>query len=490
MGFSRRRFVECSCKSLAAVGATHFLRKFGMMNAYAQGVSDYKALVCVFLFGGNDGNNIVIPMDATGYADYAAARSFMAIAQNSVLPITASSVQAPYGSAAFGLHPALTDLQSMFSAGDLAVAANVGPLVRPTTRTQYLNRQVALPTNLFSHSDQQNEWQTAAANSLTSIGWGGRIADAMQYANAGAQYPMMVSMAGAPVFTNGNQSVPVTISAQNPSGGVTPPVTGVTCNTSTSGQGSTANCTSRRNVMQQVLTMDTGISLVQGASDTMTKAFLYTDLLNNARSGVAALSNSGEYVFPNAQGTPASFSLGNQLRQVAEIIQVRQALGVSRQIFFVSLGGFDTHSNQGTTETAVAATQPYLLAQLNAGLRAFWNSLGELGVRDNVTTFTLSDFARTLQPNTNNGTDHAWGNHQFVLGGAVQGGNIYGTFPTLKLGSLSPEDAGSNGRWIPTSSIDQFGAALASWFGVETANLPTIFPHLPNFNNQKMGFLG
>lgn len=496
MGFSRRRFIECSCKSLAAVTAASYFRRFGMMNAYAQGVNDYKALVCIFLSGGNDSNNMVIPMDGTGFSDYSATgvRNNIALTQGQALPIALANAQGAYASNQFGLHPSLIELQALFNTGKLAVAANVGPLVRPTTRTQYLNRSVQLPTNLFSHSDQQNEWQTSAPNSLSSIGWGGRIADAMQYANAGSQYPMTVSLAGAAPFAVGQQSVPVTLVPQNavtnqtdPNYRKSPDVTGVNCSSGSS-QSNSTTCAARTNAMQNVLTMDTGLSLVQAASDTMNKSFLYSSLLNSARSGAAAFNTSFQF---NNGNTLQNTSFGNQLRQVAEIIQVHQALGVNRQIFFVSIGGFDTHSGQGVTFTnGNGNDQPGLLRQLSQGMNALWSALGEIGMQNNVAIFTLSDFARTLQSNTGGGTDHAWGSHQFVLGGNVLGGDMYGAFPVLKLGSAGPNDAGSNGRWIPTSSIDQFGAALASWFGVGTSNLPAIFPNLPNFNNQKMGFLG
>jgi uncharacterized protein (DUF1501 family) len=301
----------------------------------------------------------------------------------------------------------------------------------------------------------------------------------MQYANGGSQYPMVVSVAGASIYTNGVQSTPVNVLAS-------PGVAQIGANCSSgSSESNSANCTSRTAALQQLLTMDSGISLVQAASGTTSNAFTYTNLLNNARLGVPALATA----FPSS-------GIGPQLQQVAQMIQVRAALGVKRQIFFVAMGGFDTHTSQGTTSGTGA--QPTLLQQLSQGMNAFYQALGETamgtepgnvqGLQNNVTAFTLSDFGRALQPNTGGGSDHAWGNHQLIMGGAVHGGDMYGRFPTLVFGT--GDDAGSNGRWIPTTSIDQYGATLASWFGVDDPTLPMIFSNLHNFPQQKLGFMG
>lgn len=464
MGFSRRSFIECTCKSLSALTMASAFRRFGLMNAYAQGISDYKALVCIFLFGGNDANNVIVPMDTTGFGAYNSVRgnSSVGLAQNILLPVQTKT------GALYGFHPTMPEIQSLFNnQKNIAVMANVGPLVTPTTRAQYLARSVSVPSNLFSHSDQQNEWQTSAKNSQSVVGWGGKIADAMQYANAGSQYPPAVSTAGSAVFTAGNVTAPVNITAGSSSS--------VTCTTGSSAA-NTADCTSRTATLQQLLTFDTGAALIQAASDVTSRSFLYTDLLTQARIGAPALTT----VFPAGNG------LATQLLQVAQIIQVRAALGMKRQIFFVSLGGFDTHSAQGTT-TGTGA-QPTLLSQLSQAMSAFNSAMAELGVQNSVTSFTLSDFARTLQPNTGGGTDHAWGGHQLIMGGAVLGQEIYGQYPTLALGG--PNDAGNNGRWIPTTSIDQYGATLASWFGVAESDLNSIFPNLPNFTTKNVGFLG
>jgi uncharacterized protein (DUF1501 family) len=462
MATSRRKFIECTCKSIAALGLGSAFSRFGLVNAYAQAITDYKALVCVFLFGGNDGNNLVVPFDTAGYNNYSTLRGGptlgLAIPQTNLLPVTLTTPATP-----FALHPSLPEIQQLVNNKMVAIQANVGPLVQPTTRAQYQGRSVPLPSNLFSHSDQQREWQTSSASSLQSIGWGGKIADLMKAANAGSQYPTAVSLAGAPVFCNGVQTFPATVvpgNASNP---------GVACSTGTS----TSDCNARTQAMQQLLAFDTGVTLIQADSQITSKAFLYSQLLSSALNGLPALST----VFP-------ATSLGGQLKQVAQIIQARAPLGLKRQIFFCSLGGFDTHSGQGT----LTGAQPNLLIQVSKAMSAFFAATQELGVASSVTTFTLSDFGRTLQNNTNGGSDHAWGNHQLIMGGAVLGGDMYGTFPVQAL--AGPDDAGSNGRWVPSTSLDQYGATLASWFGVADTDLPTVFPNLNNFTVKKLGFMG
>ena len=445
MRANRRSFIKCA--SLAAAGNVLGLRPFGALNALAQSSTDYKALVCVFLFGGNDANNTLIPFDTTGYGNYASIRGDLALAQNTLLPLT----PAPN----FALNPNLPDIQTLFNSNNAAFVANVGTLIQPLTRAQYLAGQTA-PTNLFSHPDQQLEWQNAAQSASTQTGWAGRIADALGATyNTGASIPMITSVAGDTLFCNGTATSPVSISPGN--------VGAASCSDG-------SECSARQASAQALLTLDTGVSLVQ-ADDTITSnAYAYAKTLADAVQSITPLQT----VFPENNG------LGAQLKQIAQIIQVRAALGVQRQIFFASLGNFDTHADQ-------LALQSTLLAEISPALAAFYNATVELNVASEVTTFTMSDFSRTFQPNSNNGSDHAWGSHHMVIGGAVKGGQIYGTYPTLAL--AGPDDSGSNGRWVPSTASSQYAATLAQWFGVPAADLPTILPSIGNFSSSNLGFV-
>jgi uncharacterized protein (DUF1501 family) len=445
MRVNRRSFI--SYASLAAAGNALGLRPFGALNALAQSGTDYKALVCIFLAGGNDANNTLVPFDAAGYGQYSSIRGSLAIAQNTLLPLT--------GAPDFALNPNLPELQTLFGSKNAAFVANVGTLIQPLTRAQYLAGQ-AHPTNLFSHSDQQAEWQNASQSMATQTGWAGRIADALGASyNQGASIPMITSVAGDTLFCNGSTSSPVCIAPDN---------------LAKPGCSEGSECAARLSAAQALLTLDSGISLVQADNAITTNAYGYAKALADATQSIAALQT----VFP------AGNSLATQLKQIAQIIQVRAALGVKRQIFFASLGNFDTHANQLSLQNA-------LLAQLSPALSAFYDATVELNVASAVTAFTMSDFSRTFQPNSNNGSDHAWGSHHIVVGGAVNGGQIYGSYPTLALSG--PDDSGSNGRWVPTISSSQYAATLAEWFGVPTASLPAILPMIGNFSSGNLGFV-
>lgn len=444
MQIRRRSFIKYA--SLAAAGNLAGLRPFGAMNALAATASDYKALVCIFLYGGNDANNMVVPFDTNGYANYASVRGPLALAQNSLLPLT------PLPN--FALHPSLTDVQSLFNSGNAALVANVGTLVQPMTRSLYLQGQ-NLPSNLFSHPDQQIEWQNGAASGTTSTGWAGRVADLLggQY-NPGAPLPMITSVAGDTLFCNGVSTTPVSVSPGN--------LSGASCS-----EGS--QCTQRQAAAQALLTFNSGVSLVTQDDQIATNAYNYASVLTAATKSVTPLAT----VFP-------ATGLGPQMKQIAQIIQVRAALGVKRQIFFAGIGNFDTHSDQLTL-------QANLLAGIGPALAAFYQATQEMAIADQVTSFTMSDFARTFQPNSNSGSDHAWGSHHIVLGGAVKGGRMYGTFPTQTLGG--PDDSGSNGRWIPTTASAQYAATLAQWFGVPANQLSTVLPNIGSFTTANLGFV-
>jgi len=445
MEFNRRSFIRCA--SLAAAGNAVALRPFGTLNALAQSPTDYKALVCVFLFGGNDANNTVIPFDTSGYANYSTIRGPLAIAQSSLLPLNSLPN--------FALNPNIPDIQSLFNSGNAAIVANVGTLMEPTTKAQF-QAGTDLPTNLFSHPDQQLEWQNASQSGATPTGWAGRIADQLNAAyNSGAQVPMITSVDGDTLFCNGAASTPVSVSPGN--------LGGAQCS-----EGAT-ECGAQLLTAQALLGFNSGLTLVQADNTITSNAYAYAKTLTAAVQSVTPLKT----VFPTN-------SFAQQLQQIAQIIQVRAALGISRQIFFCGVGNFDTHSNQFAVQSA-------LLGTLGPALAAFYNATVEMGVQNNVTAFTMSDFSRTFQPNSNSGSDHAWGSHHFVIGGAVKGGQMYGTFPTLALGG--PDDSGSNGRWLPSTGSVQYAATLASWFGVSAAQLPTVFPNIGSFPTANLGFV-
>jgi uncharacterized protein (DUF1501 family) len=447
---TRRDMLRLTCCSAAGAAMVSGLSKLGLVSAFAQGTTDYKALVCIFLFGGNDGNNMVVPIDSR-YAGYQSVRGPLAIPQGQLLPLQSG------GQANYGLHPSMPEMQGYFNnQKNLAILANVGTLVQPTTQAMYQAYQ-NLPENLFSHSDQQDQWQSAQLTGIAQSGWAGKVADSLQSAyNSAAKFPPILSVSGNAIFCTGITSQPFTMDP-----GQTPGLQGFD---------SSAASQARFVATQQLLTFDSGLSLVQAANAVTGQAVQYSVVLANALQSIPPLQT----VFPKNY-------LADQLKQVAQVIAAQSSLGVKRQIFFCSYGGFDTHGDQLVQHVK-------LLSEVSQSMSAFYKATQELNVASQVTTFTVSEFGRTLEPGSNGGTDHAWGSHQLVLGGAVKGNTLYGTFPTLALGG--PDDADQNGRWIPTTALDQYGATLATWFGVSAANLPSIFPNLANFPTSNLGFMG
>jgi uncharacterized protein (DUF1501 family) len=470
---SRREFLGSAC--CAAVGATGLLSTLAslrLMGAVAKPDNgpqiparagaiggDYKALVCLFLNGGNDANNLIIPT-GSGYAAYATARTNLAIPQDRVLPFTPKTSDGR----TWGLHPAVTELHSLFNTGRAALLGNVGTLVYPTTKAQYTARSVPLPPQLFSHSDQQVQWQHSVPDKPTSTGWGGRVADLVNAFNSDNAISMSVSIAGKNTFQVGAQVAQYAINT----GGATT-LAGSTTNLNPT------NLDGIRFRAQKDIFGQSQPGLFETAFGTASgDAIISADLLNSVLSASGTLLTP----FPNT-------SVGNQLRMAARLIAASPNLGLRRQIFFVQLGGWDTHAAQLTNADPVTGAHAALLSQVSQAVNAFYNATVELGVANQVTTFTASDFGRTFRSN-GDGSDHGWGSHHFVVGGAVKGTELYGKLPTLSING--PDDTGL-GRWIPTTSVDEYAATLATWFGVSASDLPIVLPNIGRFAKPNLGFL-
>ena len=443
VALSRRTLLQ-----LSAFGVAAQMFPFQALNAFAQSTGDYKALVCVFLFGGNDSDNMVVPTTIPAYDDYFAVRGGVLDHQMSDMLEIGATPHNMYGLTNYGLHPSMGALHSLSS--HLAVVANVGTLVEPMTKAEYLDRSKQRPQSLFSHSDQQEQMQNASPIMPSSSGWGGRMIDQLQLLglNLNQTIPAGLSMSGNNVFLLGDQTQPVSL------GG------GASILLDDTGE-------SLAGPLQQTLGFDTGFGLMQAANATLSQGIGVGQAISQA------LANSTvQTPFPNT-------SIGRQLRQVAQLIEARINLGMGRQIFFCSTGGYDTHSDQLPRHASI-------LRDLSDAMAAFYLATEELTVQNEVTTFTESDFGRTFQPNPTAGTDHAWGSYQLVLGGAVTNG-LYGTFQTLQLDG--PDSTDSRGRWIPTTGLDQYGATLARWFGVDDLQMASVFPNINNFPHSNVGFM-
>lgn len=427
----RRTFLR-----LTSITAASTMFPFRAMSQAMSGTtSGYKALVCVFLYGGNDSNNMLIPMDTMNYQLYAAARKGLALSQPDLLPLPGVG---------YSVHPSMPMTQALFSSKNLAFVANMGALVRPTTRAQILDNTAVLPDNLMSHPDQRNCMQSALQTSGWASGWGGRIADKLSSVQS-ASIPMGISLYGNNCFLDGKHT-----------GGFLP--TESDCDDS-------SICNAARDIAQ----ITSNLALVQAdeqiLSTLATESSTYGDAITNATLPSVSFPGTGT---------------ASQLKTVARIISIRDQLQATRQIFFVGMQGFDTHTSQ-------LDTQASRLAELDGAIGAFANCLQAMNLFNDVTLFTLSDFTRTLNMNNSAGSDHGWGGHHIVMGGAVQGGRIYGNFPTLEPGG--PDDMTGLGCWIPSTSLNQYAATLASWFGIRGEELTEILPDLANFSVQNLGFL-
>jgi len=446
----RRRFLQHA----GALAGGAALGQLGIFASQAASTSDYKALVCLFLYGGNDANNMIVPLDTAGYANYAQTRSYLALPQADLLPLAIAG-----GAPQYGLHPALPGLQSLWASGNLAVVANVGTLVQPLTKAEYLSTTTIKPQSLFSHIDQQHQWQASiSSTSSSNSGWGGRLSDQLAALNVNSTVPPMISTGGNNLFVTGAASQALVI-----------PTSGSFGLNGFSNDGPDAL---RRSALEQLLNVDQSINLTQAAQAVMNGALTSSAILN------PILTTTDATLSARFTGLTSNFS--QQLLAIAKVIEARSSLGATRQVFLAMLGSFDTHTNQ-------LETQQTLLSELDAALTAFHGAMADIGAGSSVTSFTLSDFSRNFLPNTGGGTDHAWGSHPLVIGDAVNGGSIYGTMPTLELSG--PDDASDLGRWIPTIAVDQFAATLATWFGADATALTTVLPNLSAFSPSTLGFI-
>ena len=448
---NRRDFLKTSsaiaAAGLAATPGLAWSQVVGGGGAFC----DYRALVCVFLFGGNDSFNMLVPRSDAEYRVYAQSRENLAIAQADLLPIRAAN---PDGSA-YGLHPAMAGIKDLFEQGTAAFVTNVGPLLEPVDKESYFNGSAMLPPQLFSHNDQQDQWNSLKGNSKRKTGWAGRMADLIR---SGVTDQRMATSAS--LFTsNLLQPADGTVAyAMGPGGTVQfegfPPA-------------SASLLFKQRQAFLRRHAAEQGSVYEPAFTDVQARAVEAADTLSLVIESAPALST----VFPQCQ-------LGSQLETVARLIAVRNELAMQRQVFFVAAGGFDSHDKQNEN-------QPGLLGGVSDAVTAFHAATAELGVAEQVTTFTQSDFGRTLTSN-GDGTDHAWGGNQLVVGGSVVGGDLYGRYPLLEIGG--DEDAGG-GRMIPSTSADQYAATLARWFGIDDADLDSVAPHIGNFAARDLGFL-
>ena len=471
---NRREFIrQAACAAVGTLAMTSTIRDLRFMNAAVaqSNISGYKALVCIFLQGGNDSNNLVVPITTTEYNNYASIRTpVLALPQSSLLGINSN----------YGLHPCCPELQSLFSSGNLAILFNTGTLVYPMNRAEYFG-SLQKPPQLFSHADQVSQWQTSIPDQPPLTGWGGRCADLLNSVQPGAPISLSVTLAGANTFEVGNIVSQYSVSS---SGAI-----------SLSGLSSTG----RLNALTNILGLSYQNMQAQAYANVAEHSINTSSVLNNAinSTNAPALSSYGKLDTQTKITTPTSgtiFTSGlmPQLLMIARLIEAGHrattlgGFGMKRQIFFCQVGGYDLHTNQtpGPGSTTVGS-HANLLSEISQCMSAFYNAMVAIGRQNDVTMFTASDFNRTF-PSNGQGSDHGWGSHHLILGGAVKGGQTYGAFPTQVVNG--PDDT-STGRWIPSTAIDQYYATLATWFGVDNSNLGTLFPNLGRFATNNLGFI-
>jgi uncharacterized protein (DUF1501 family) len=455
---SRREFLRrTSALSTLGVAAPLALNLASIGAAAGQSASDYRALVCVYLYGGNDNGNTIVPYAPAEYQRYAAARGALALPYSALQPIAAAST----GSRPLAIPAALAPFKRLYDAKRCAVVANVGPLLAPTTLAAFKNETVPLPPKLFSHNDQQATWQSFAPEGAPS-GWGGRMADLLVAGNQNAGFTA-ITVDGYSLFLTGRSvlGARVTVDGAMDVRQWTP---GNTDTLHGSEQAMAAwrsiiNNPERNNLIEQ----EYGAIRRRGVA--------LNDKLTQTLVGAPTFASAP---FP-------AMLLGSQLRTVARLIASRVSLGVRRQVFFVGMGGFDHHNDLMGGQSG----QQALLGRVASAMEVFDQTMVSIGMGDQVTSFTASDFGRTLDSN-GDGSDHGWGAHHFAIGGAVRGGNVYGSFPDVALNTAT--DVG-RGSLLPTTSLDQYVATLARWFGVPPGSLPVVCPNITRFNTVDLGFL-
>lgn len=456
---TRRSFLTHSCSlGVASTTMASTLLQLGLSRtAAAQSATGYRALVCILLAGGNDSYNMLVPADNDQFAEYQDIRADLALEQNSLLVLPGTTANGR----SYGVHPGMPELRSLFASGDAAMIANVGTLLEAFDADAVESGTAKLPLGLFSHADQINQWQTAVPDGRIAQGWGGRIADLMQDVNVRNGVSMNISLSGSNVFQSGNQVGEYSIEA---AGDGAPGLNAYDDGTDFGAL--------KKRMVDDLLAVQQQHILRREYSQRL------RDAIDAQAVFVDALQTSPAL---NTTFSPGYFS--QSLRQIARVIGARDALGASRQTFFVTVGGWDHHDD-------VLDNQANMLPAISAGLQEFRNALVELNVFDQVTTFTTSDFGRTLTSN-GKGSDHGWGGHHIVMGGAVNGGSIYGDYPILS--PSSQLDVG-RGVYAPTTSVDEYFAELATWFGVSASELDQVLPNVRSFyspesNSPPIGFL-
>jgi len=461
---SRRDFIgQAACAGFSLAGVLSTIGTLRLFNAAAsaQGLpgDSSKILVCLFLYGGNDANNMLVPRDLAAYSAYQRDRGILALPRESLLPLNLPGDDGRE----FGLHPAMAPLQTIFNAGKMALVCNVGTLVAPITKAEYMAGGAAIPPHLFSHNDQQVQWQTSVPDSPKKVGWGGRMADLLQSLNAGSNISMNISIAGSNFFQVGEEVVQYHVTPQGSIG-----LSQFDANWSPIRE--------QYRTMTNMIGRSYGHVFEQEYANIIHRAVANDTLLKTALAAVPAYTDKfANSTLPGGELNPVAA----QLRMILRLIDSRATLGMQRQIFFAALGGFDTHDDQLDDHNA-------LLAGLSNAIADFYNATVDLGIADKVTLFTASDFNRTYNSN-GKGSDHAWGSHHVVVGGGVNGGQLYGAMPALEI--QGPNDTGTRGSWIPTVSTDEMSATLARWFGIAEHELPMILPNIGRFAHPNLGFM-